>query len=51
MKAVLHQIKRIFVRFFFAKEFVHHGIERTDKEEMMLAFFSGHLERVFQGTF
>lgn len=50
MKAILHQIQRIFVGFLFAKELVHHGIERTDKEEMMSPFFSRYLERMFQST-
>jgi len=51
MKTVLHQVQRIFARHLLAKESVYQGIEQADKEEMMLAFFSGHLERVFQSTF
>lgn len=50
MKAILHQVQRVFVRHLFAKESVYQGIEQADKEEMMLAFFCRLLERVFQGT-
>ena len=50
MKAILHQIQRIFIRHFFTKELVNQGIQGSNKEEMVFTLFSNLLERVFQGT-
>ena len=50
MKAVLHQIQRIFVRFLFTKQLINQSIESTDKEEMMFSLLRNLLERVFQSA-
>ena len=50
MKAILHQVQRIFVGLFFAKQFIDQGIKGTNKEEMMFSFFRNLLERMFQGA-
>ena len=50
MKAILHQVQRIFVGFLFAKQLVNQGIKGADKEEMMFSFFRDLLERMFQSA-
>ncbi len=48
MKAILHQIQRIFGGFLFTKKLIHQGVKGSNKEEMMLALFGRLLERMLQ---
>ena len=50
MKAILHQVQRIFVGFLFAKQLVNQSVKGADKEEMMFPFLRNLLERMFQSS-
>lgn len=51
MKAILHQIQRIFGGFLFTQKLIHQGVKGSNKEEMMLTLFGRLLERMLQSSF